>query len=723
MRRRRSPGDPSKAATGRRDLLVAIAVVLGVVALQYPFRLQWASLLDEGAVLQIADDLRRGRQMYLDAIHYALPGIFYVTAAAFSLFGTSIATARALAIILFALLCGVAYLIARWWYGRVGALALVVAFLVYRVWAFPHWQMLSYSTAAVLLAIAAAWVLGEGLGRQRLWPFAVAGFLGAAAMLCKQDVGATATGALGLAVLICRPSPGTTRWRRVAGFSAGAGAAGSAAALAIWMAGIGPELIRQTVLAPLYGVQNFAYVSRPALWPLLQQDADLRAHAFSYLPSILVDLHWADLHQSPVYRDTAIVDVILKLIYALPWLLLIVAVPVFGRGLRAQPADVRRQRELVVALLALGFFAAFNRPHDWIHLLVLYPPTLLLGAALASRLPRWLRVGMVVAILVPAALASSMIAGQFYRRHSAAVVTARGTLYTSPAQASSLQRVVDTVSAGSETTPVAALPYAPLVNFLTARPGLTRFYLVWPIELDRHRDDEIVARLEAHPDARIVYSPTQFPQFPRFPRYAAALFRYLADHYSVGQIVGGDTDAYGFLVLERTARPGGHSLLGAALATADVTSGIPGSAASHVTGAQRDTLAGEAVWPFAHVLRMATLPHTTVTVAYRLTPVPGERLETAYGLNPDRLGEPLLPSARVRLLVRDGSDDRVVLDRSLDRVSDGWQPVTLDLSPWANRAVELLFQVTGVPGTRGDFDLVGWAEPRVVGGARGGTPG
>ena len=145
---------------GWRDGLIALAIVAGVLVLQLPFRLCAVSLVDEGAILQIAADVAQGHRLYTEAVHYAFPGVFYLTAAAFAVAGTSIETARMLAILLFALASGVVYLIARWSCGRRGALAVVTLFLVYRVWAYPHWQVLSYSTLALTLSLAATWIVG-----------------------------------------------------------------------------------------------------------------------------------------------------------------------------------------------------------------------------------------------------------------------------------------------------------------------------------------------------------------------------------------------------------------------------------------------------------------------------------------------------------------------------------------------------------------------------------
>src|SRR5207244_10861566 len=117
----------------------------------------------------------------------------------------SIETARMRATLLFALACGVVYLIARWSCGRRGALAVVTLFLVYRVWAYPHWQVLSYSTLALTLALAATWIVGEALASGGLTLVALGGAMSAASILATQALGLAATAALGGALVIGRP--------------------------------------------------------------------------------------------------------------------------------------------------------------------------------------------------------------------------------------------------------------------------------------------------------------------------------------------------------------------------------------------------------------------------------------------------------------------------------------------------------------------------------------
>src|SRR3990172_10103391 len=87
------------APTDRRDLVVAVSVGAMAIAVFLPIQFRWLSLLDEGYVLAIADQINHGRVLYRDVwIDNPFPGAFELLAAWFRLTGPSVASSRRLAL-------------------------------------------------------------------------------------------------------------------------------------------------------------------------------------------------------------------------------------------------------------------------------------------------------------------------------------------------------------------------------------------------------------------------------------------------------------------------------------------------------------------------------------------------------------------------------------------------------------------------------------------------
>jgi len=700
----RAGRDVSAVRSLRRDLGVAAVVVVAVVLVQMPLRLVGVNPMDEGGVLQFSADLLRGRHLYADVAVYAFPGVFWLTAGIFHVFGTTIEVARMAAAVVFGLLCGVVYLLARWSHGPRGAIAIVLAMIVYRVWAFPHWQMLNYSSLAVLFALAATWATGEGLARERTAALVAGGALAAAAILAKQDSGGTTAILLGLAVLALGPAG---RVRRAVAFASGGALVLGAAAAYLVATGTFGDLVREAVLAPLNGARTFEYLGRPALLPLAGRDAALRRHVLSYAPPILLDTYGVTFFQSALYRQTAVLDALLKVFYYAPWAVVLAALP----GLRRRQG--RAPRAVLLLVQTVAFLVAFNLPHDWAHLVVFYPAVLLLAAQVLAPLARWRVVrGLAWTGLAGATAASLLVVRDFAAAYATPVHAPAGTLYTRPGLAQPLQEALDRIAATPASAPLASLPYYPLLDFLALRAGVTRHYIVWPAGPASDRDQEVIADLERHPDAVVVYNANEFPQFPRFREYAPRLFAHLIDAYEIDRVFGGDPGGATIILLRR--RPPAaesRSLLGDAFAHADVTASPPTS--------PPPVLAREVQWPFEHVLAMSTVPGGAVTVRYPLTASAGDHFQAACGIDPERFGETWLPPVRCRVVIERGEGapvDAAHVDLDpLRRPEDRrWVPIDVDLTPWAGTPIGLVLRLEGAAGAPPDPNLAGWAAPRIT---------
>jgi hypothetical protein len=693
---------------GRRDALVALGVFVVAVAAQWPLRLGSLNFVDEGYVVQLADELLRGRRLYEDLAVYPWPGVFHLLAAAFRLFGTSIETARTVAVVVFAVVPTVGYLIARWWLPRGGALAVAAVLLAWRAWAYPHWQFLGYASLATTVGLVAAWATGCALRSGSLATFLAAGMAAGAAALAKQDSGVAVGTMLGFATLLAGGA-GTPRWRRATAYAVGVLAVCGGVLTAYAVAGIGPALVRETVLTPIYGASTFDYPARPRLLPLFAQDPDLRARAFSYLPGALVDLHLVTLVRSRLWTTTGLVDALVKLAYHLPWLLLLATAPRAWRARIATPGRVPAR--WVLWWTAAGALLAFNRPHDWAHLAVLYPATLLLAASAAWDGPAGgvARVGRALTGVAGVLLGAGALwfAVGLVRLHAVPVHTPRGTLYTTADRADVLRTLLAALAEHPD-APLASLPYHPLVNFLAGRPNPSRHYVVWPVERDADRDDDVVAALGADPRTEVVYTPMQVPHYPRPATYAPRLLGHLADAWSVARVVGGDPGGMTFLLLRPGAPPAGAPLL-AALPDATVLPAVAAGAPSPAVAA---------LWPSGRALATTPAPGHPVEVAFPVVPTPTARLRTAAGVAPDALGGFLVP-IRYTVAVRtpDGAEQvlhETVLDPTRTPADRGWRAIDVPLAAFAGGPVTLVLR-TAVDGAGGVPPwAAGWHDPRLL---------
>lgn len=722
-----------RADSARDPLWLTLAVALAAVVIQLPIFDRWFALLDEGYILQIADDVNRGAVLYRDVnVDAPFPGAFYLLAWWFRLAGSSILSSRVLAVAGFAVFAAASFRIARSLLSRPWALGVLALLFCYRVWAFPHWHIYSYSLVsatlvAVAVALIARWVDAP---ERRALPL-VAGLVAGCAVLCKQDYGLAVSG---LATLVLA-SIGLQQRRHDASSGAslvdglapalrfvGGGALVVVPALGYfaWHGAL-DELIHQAFLVPLSGAMAFSYTRLPDPWPLFAQDRALRAEIGSYFPSILATLWWGSIGTGHLYRNTYVWDLGLKVVYWAPLFVTGTALALWlggivrharagGHGAEVRRADAQR---LVLLAWACGFLLAFNRPRDWVHLMMVYPPSLVVGAVLlervARRLPRPAALVWSTACALPVAVlcaVSVALALDLRREVGYQLATPRGGVRSDPRNGPIIDELLAYVDAHVPPgEPLPVYPVQPMLTFLAGRDAAGGFHVIWPVQ-DPSRDDKIVADLERRQPSTIVYSLSQYAHLGAFQNNAARLFGYLVDNYAIARVLSREPHGPLLAILgRRGVPPPGTSLLGAA---------TPGGALAPTR------------WPFAHVLTQPVTLEAEPAPSFLKVAVPpqGATLELAVGINPERwLG---LKSGPFRfaaaVLTTRASNDRgqrkLVVEEVLDparAVADRrWLPISVDLDPFAGQEVLLALSVSTPNLVDEPGDLAGWAEPRLV---------
>jgi len=677
----------------RREALLTAGVGLAAVAIQLPIFDRWLALLDEGYLLELADEVNRGKLLYRDVyVDAPLPGAFYAMAAWFRVAGTSVWSARLLAVALFALFAMLLFRVGRAVLPHGWALVLAALGLCYRIWAFPHWHMVSYSSLAATL-LTAALVLGlRHVATGSRTAVLASGALAGAAILCKQDYGAGVGGALGL-FLAARPLVGRRGFAPAALYAAGGALVVLPAFAAVWAAGLLGPLVEQAFVRPLALVSTFGYTHLPPLRPLLHQDGALRAQIGSYFPAILLTLRWEDIAAGWLYGETPLWDLALKVVFYAPYLVWAAAALLWARG----------ARRLLVLAYAAGFLVAFNPPRDWVHLMMVFPPTLVLGTALvAAASPRAPRAAAAVTALglVAAAAVSAGLAADLRHEFAWPLHTSRAGIRADARHGPIIEDILAHVAAHAPPgTPVPVWPVQPMLEFLAGREGAGGFHVIWPGQ-DPARDRRIIADLEGRDVVVIVYSLSQYADLGSFRQNAPELYAYLVRHWTIERVFTRERFGPLLCALRRRTTPAvGRPL-------ADRLDRTPLAAAE---------------WPFTPVLaeRVGT-PEAPVVARLPLdVPADGPRLDFAYGTNPERWLQAASGPFTFTLAIEDEARATTVFRADLDpswRLEDRrWVDASVDLGAWAGRRLTLALSITAPAEPAAAADTAGWAEPRLVG--------
>ena len=734
----------------RTDLWLTLAVVLVTVAFQWPIHDRWLALLDEGYILSIADDINRGRLLYRDVtVDAPFPGAFYLLAWWFRLTGPSVESSRILAVGGFAIYTGAVFRIVRELLPRLWALAFVVLLLCYRIWAFPHWHIYSYSLmAATLVTLAAALICSPE--KRTSGRLVLAGLLLGAGILCKQNYGLALLGSLGLVLLIAPwlDAARRPRWSEALGPALLLGLPAIAAVLPaiVWFAlqGALRPMIEQTFYFPFSVLGRMSFTELPHLWPLLGQDAELRGQIGSYFPSIIATVWWSvcpgcwvsDMSRGWLYNTTGFWDVTLKLAYWVPlWIYFLAAalwIPriALARWRARPPGDA--ERRLLLLAVAGGFLLSFAKPRDWVHLMMVYPACLAVGAVLlhdAVRvLPRAIALpvrGVALAALAALLLVSLALMADLRRTIDWPLDVARGGVHVDPRNGPIIEDVLAYVKRNvppGEALPV--YPVQPMLGFLAGRTTAGGYYVIWPFQ-DAGRDAAIIADLERNHVSHVIYSLSQYAHLRSFQTNASELFAYLATHYEIDEVFSREPNGPLVVALRRRAAPTAHIPLEdlvrgvAALPPADGTSPEPAAAAPG-TGAWT-------TWPFGRVLTQQAGSAEQPDVVRLPLVVPGDKtvLELDYGVNPDRWlglrGGPFVFTIAVAPDAGPGGAAqppaelfRAQVDPAIVVGDRGWRRARVDLSPWAGKPVVLLLSVASERPEPAPDNLVGWREPAFV---------
>jgi len=369
-----------------------------------------------------------------------------------------------------------------------------------------------------------------------------------------------------------------------------------------------------------------------------------------------------------------------------------------------------------------------NKPVDFIHVVVLYWPLLLLGvvylAALSAGRPRtrWAlgAIGLLPALVVIGYTAS--LAQQLHDRYQTPLRGDRAGIRVLADEEQVIGSMVDWVRSHSEPGEAfAVLPYFPLISFLADRDGPHRAaYTLWPIEYIPGRERQIIDAIEASGNERLLYHFTQFIVFPRMPEYAPELFEYLVANYEIERVF--TSGSWGYMaagIRRRPEPPPGEAIIDFDDPKLTLWIEVDGKSRQPVGDARRGELFATAQWPFRPVFTLRPLSGDRRSVAAITVDVPdGARLQSSVSVHPEKWFNH--PPSSVTFGVRARVDGelhslyRRTIRPQQDYLDRHWFEFEIDLSAFAGREIQLEFTTECERPSGELLSMGGFEIPRLV---------
>jgi hypothetical protein len=553
--------DPDRRNSGTGH---PIWLYLGIVALALAFGLPLCRraiiLSDEGYLLQQSLDLLEGRVLYRDMDAFITPGMWFLLAGTFALFGPSVLASRALILVAYVALALVGFRIVAGMAGRAWGLTAVLALLLFSVWAFPAWTLAFYSPVSILFALAALERLLAWQRNLRPQNLAWVGFLLGLSILFKQNYGVFASIAAALGYLAARlDETGITKGplrefpREIGWLAAGGLAAGLPFLAYLIASGTFLDAWTSLVVHPFEfgGRHDIPYAPLSDLWlPNLYQNfvekLTYLSYAFLQTPPILW-LHPARI----VHRMHALLYWIAPMIFASGMILALLSGRARGKRIDAPLFSV-------IAFGGLIFLGVFPRA-DFNHLVNVYQPVLLAGVlsiwrglALIPSQRIAIRRGLViVAIALPLAYASVAIYwyAMLVERLDTPIDEARGGVLVSAREAAEIGYQLQTIhSKTRDGEALLTLPDLAMLNFLAERPVPSAWYNLYEHHIAADEGLGVARSTEAKGvNLAIARYNNFFSDRVGLLDYAPALAHYLITHFE-RRFVGGKEN---YIVYER----------------------------------------------------------------------------------------------------------------------------------------------------------------------------
>jgi hypothetical protein len=494
----------TKASLSVRGIFCYIAVIVFGLILAVPRYHNGIDLNDEGFLAYGAVRVLDGEVPNRDFVSSQPPLSFYVVAAVFKFFGTSLITLRTLGLCVYMVIILLVYTITRRLTSQVLALTATILaatmgmpYFYFTPFAAWHGIVASLMTILLLLKFTAA--------NHRRWAF-WAGVTTALTVLSRHDQGFYLVMAILIYALTIKFA---VREKPSIGNMLGFWAVGTAAVMvplvAYWIiCGALPDIFRQLIVFPLT-----TYAKTSSLpFPAFQSGAPFKANLLKglfYLP--------------PLIQGLVSIWLVIRLI---------------RRRFYAEHASIA----FILATSALFYCQVLARS-DMYHLLTTLPPLFILlacGIEAVSRVFNKWRMSTHVTFVISAIIVSFLLYTKSgimpsLGENLKTISLKRGGVKTRTEIAQIIEHISRAIQRySSPDEPILCLPYQPMLYFLSERRNPTRWNYIWPGDQSNEDYQQLIGQAEADQPAVVVLFEKE-----RMLQYAPAILDYVNKKYRVVQ--------------------------------------------------------------------------------------------------------------------------------------------------------------------------------------------
>ncbi len=559
----------------RSDFKIYILIILlSSIAIQIPLYNRSLLFFDEGVIFNSAEFILKGGILYKEKFSVAFPGIFYLLALLYKIFGVSFLVSRYAIAVVFSFTSILVFLISRHLMDERIAFSAALVFVAHRLWAFQTWNYLGYAALAIFFLSLALYFLFRFTDNPRPGTAFIVGALVAMATLFKQDYGAFSAMGLFLYIFLwpnLRPESlsmrdaGFSRAKVMTAYVSSGVALGLLVFIFFALKGAHGDLVQNTFLIPLTREATRETTPLIPILPLLQKDLFVRDNLFEYAPSITslrFLLNWPNgTPPGFFFAETPVWDILLKLIHYLPYLSSLTVAGLLARRYLKKDNSVEHQKTAAVLIVGVSIFLTQHRPFDFAHLMQMYLPVFVLVAFIIDALLMGIRSRKApfyavlggISILLTIYLFHTINGVSFIVRHySAKLEGPRANIYLLPGDRDSIAEALHLIHENtSSNEPIFVLPYHSLFYFLADRPNPARYENLWPVKVFEDMDMEIIEDLEEKNVEYIIEFPQVLKGVGSYRKFAPDILRYMENNYVVENTIGDSEKELHIVILKK----------------------------------------------------------------------------------------------------------------------------------------------------------------------------